>query len=60
MDEIPLYMDMCRGWILDIRGAKSVEVSFTNLNKLRFTGVAAVAADGSKLEYSDIFRLTKA
>ena len=60
MDEIPLYMDMCRGWTLDIQGNKVVEAAFTNSNKLRFTGVAAVAANGAKLDYSCIFRLTKA
>ena len=60
MDEIPLYMDMCRGWTLDVKGSKAVEVNFTNSNKLRFTSVAAVASDGSKLEQSAIFRLTKA
>ena len=60
MDDIPLYMDMCRGWTLDFVGSKPVEVNFINSNKLRFTGVAAVAADGSKLEHSAIFRLTKA
>ena len=45
-DEIPLYMDMCRGWTLDFIGSKAVEANFTNSNKLRFTGVTAVAADG--------------
>ena len=60
MDEIPLYMDMCRGWTLDIQGNKAVEVNFTNSDKLRFTGVACVAADGAKVDHSCIFRLTKA
>ena len=29
MDEIPLYMDMCRGWTLDFQRGKSVEANFT-------------------------------
>ena len=59
MDEIPLYMDMCRGWTMDVAGGKHVDVNFTNSDKLRFTGTAAAAADGTKLDFSCIFRLTK-
>ena len=58
MDEIPLYMDMCRGWTLSDKGAKSVDVNHTNSDRLRFTGFAAVAANGTKLDFSVIFRTT--
>ena len=60
MDEVPLYMDMCRGWTLAEKGSKAVEVNFTNSDKLRFTGVACVSSTGEKLQMSAIFRLTKA
>ena len=60
VDEIPMYMDMCRGWTLDFAGGQHVDVNFTNSDKLRFTGIAAAAGNGNKLDFSAIFRLTQA
>lgn len=49
MDETPVYFDMPRSRTFDTRGVKTVKCKTTGHEKMRFTVVLTITADGRKL-----------
>lgn len=56
MDETPIYFDMPSNRTYDARGVKTVAAKTAGYEKLRFTVVLTIAADGKKLMPMIIFK----
>lgn len=56
MDETPVYFDMPGGRSFDVRGVKTVKCKTTGYEKMRFTAVLTITADGKKLPPMIIFK----
>lgn len=56
MDETPMYFDMPRNRTFDLRAVQTVPAKTAGYDKLRFTVVLTIAADGTKLFPMIIFK----
>ena len=59
MDETPMYFDMGSGITYDTQGSKDVLSKNTGYDKLRFTVVLSITAEGGKLDPMIIFKNLK-
>ena len=59
MDEIPMYFDAPSRRTYDLKGVKTVLIKTTGKEKMRFTLIMAILADGKKCRAMLIFKNLK-
>ena len=56
MDEVPYWTDGISNYTVDEKGKKTIDVKTTGSDKLRFTSIKCVRADGKILPTMIIFK----